>query len=140
MRLRGAWVLLGLAACAHGGAELGEGRASFYGPGLAGHCTADGERFDPTQLTAAHRTLPFGTCVKVTNLTNGREVEVRVNDRGPFVSDRIIDVSKAAAQQLGMLEAGVARVRLRRCRPRARRRRPPRGMQARWSSRSTPRR
>ncbi|RKG59029.1 septal ring lytic transglycosylase RlpA family protein [Corallococcus sp. AB011P] len=94
---------------------LGEGIASFYGPGLHGRPTASGERFNQNALTAAHRTARFGACVKVMNMENGREVEVRVNDRGPFVDGRIIDVSKAAAKQLGMLDKGLARVRLYRC-------------------------
>ena len=89
-----------------------EGVASFYGPGLAGHLTANGERFDPGQLTAAHRTLPFGARVRVTSLENGRSVIVRVNDRGPYAHERIIDVSLAAARVLDMVRKGVARVRL----------------------------
>lgn len=94
---------------------LGEGLASFYGPGLHGRPTASGERFDQNALTAAHRKERFGSCVRVVNMENGRSVEVRVNDRGPFVEGRIIDVSKAAAQKLGMLDKGVVRVRLYRC-------------------------
>jgi rare lipoprotein A len=94
---------------------LGEGIASFYGPGLHGRPTANGERFNQNAMTAAHRKLSFGTCVRVVNLTNGRQVRVRVNDRGPYVEGRIIDVSRAAAVKLDMLEKGVARVRLYRC-------------------------
>ncbi|MFP2899362.1 septal ring lytic transglycosylase RlpA family protein [Corallococcus sp. 4LFB] len=94
---------------------LGEGIASFYGPGLHGRPTASGEKFNQNALTAAHRTARFGSCVKVMNMENGRQVEVRVNDRGPFVDGRIIDVSKAAAKALGMLDKGLARVRLYRC-------------------------
>ncbi|NOK09366.1 septal ring lytic transglycosylase RlpA family protein [Corallococcus exercitus] len=94
---------------------LGEGLASFYGPGLHGRPTASGEKFNQNALTAAHRTARFGSCVKVMNMENGRQVEVRVNDRGPFVDGRIIDVSKAAAKALGMLDKGLARVRLYRC-------------------------
>ncbi|HXN84000.1 MAG TPA: septal ring lytic transglycosylase RlpA family protein [Myxococcales bacterium] len=97
------------------GGALAEGTASFYGPGFEGRRTANGERFDPGALTAAHRTLPFGTCLRVRNLGNGREVEVRVNDRGPFAGGRILDVSTAAARILGMLESGLAKVRLFRC-------------------------
>lgn len=93
-----------------------EGMASFYGPGLHGNLTANGERFDQEAMTAAHPRLKFGSCVVVRNLANGREVEVRINDRGPYAKGRIIDVSKAAARELGMLEKGVARVRLSRCR------------------------
>ena len=89
-----------------------DGLASYYADKYQGHKTASGERFDTARLTAAHRTLPFGTRVRVTNLDNGRSVVVRVNDRGPFVSGRVIDLSPAAAKQLDMLRAGVARVKL----------------------------
>ena len=92
-----------------------EGEASWYGPGLYGKKTASGEVLRPGALTAAHRTLPFGTCLRVTNLGNGRVVEVRVNDRGPYAANRILDVSEAAARALGMVGAGVARVRLDPC-------------------------
>ncbi|MFL5343557.1 MAG: septal ring lytic transglycosylase RlpA family protein [Hyalangium sp.] len=96
-------------------AYLGEGLASYYGPGLNGRRTASGERFDQNALTAAHRTVPFGSCLRVVNMENGKSVEVRVNDRGPFKAERIIDVSLAAARKLDMLEKGLARVRLYRC-------------------------
>jgi hypothetical protein len=89
-----------------------EGLASWYGPGFAGRRTASGEVFDPAQLTAAHRTLPFGTRVRVTNLANGRSVEVRITDRGPFKPDRIIDLSRGAAEALDMMRSGVERVRV----------------------------
>lgn len=89
-----------------------EGSASYYGKAHHGKRTASGERFNQNALTAAHRTLAFGTRVKVTNLDNGRSVVVRINDRGPFGRGRIIDVSKAAAEQLNMLRSGTARVRL----------------------------
>jgi len=89
-----------------------EGIASWYGPGFHGKKTASGERFNQNDLTAAHKLLPFGTKLRVTNLSNGREVVVRVNDRGPFSSRRIIDLSKKAAQKLGMLAAGTAKVRI----------------------------
>jgi rare lipoprotein A len=88
------------------------GFASFYGREWANHRTANGERFDPGELTAAHRTLPFGTRVKVTNLENGRHVVVRINDRGPFVPGRIVDLSQAAAKALGILDRGTAPVRV----------------------------
>ncbi len=109
-----------LFACAHAprrsgeqrGDALGEGTASYYGAAHRGRQTANGERFDPSALTAAHRTLPFGTCLRVENLRNQRSVEVRVNDRGPFVKGRIVDVSEAAARQLDFLREGIARVRL----------------------------
>jgi len=87
-----------------------KGRASWYGPRFAGRRTASGERFDPRKLTAAHKTLPLGTRVRVTNLHNGRSVLVRINDRGPYVGGRVIDLSQAAARQLGMLRRGVASV------------------------------
>lgn len=99
------------------GRVYGEGLASFYGAGLHGRPTANGERFDKEALTAAHKTLPFGTCVEVTSLSNGRTVRVRVNDRGPYVGGRIIDLSEAAARELGMISAGVGRVRLNACGP-----------------------
>jgi rare lipoprotein A (peptidoglycan hydrolase) len=92
-----------------------EGEASWYGPGLYGRKTASGEVLRPGALTAAHRTLPFGTCLRVRNLENGRSVEVRVNDRGPYAAGRIIDVSETAAHALGMKGQGVTRVRIQRC-------------------------
>jgi len=96
-----------------------EGEASWYGPGLYGRKTASGEVLKPGTMTAAHRTLPFGTCLRVTNLDNGRAVEVRVNDRGPYAAGRILDVSETAARALGMHGRGVTRVRLERCPGRA---------------------
>ncbi len=96
-------------------AYLGEGLASYYGPGLNGRRTASGERFNQNALTAAHRTVPFGSCLRVVNMENGKSVEVHVNDRGPFKEERIIDVSLAAARKLDMLAKGLARVRLYRC-------------------------
>jgi rare lipoprotein A len=89
------------------------GVASWYGPGFHGRRTASGQRFDMHALTAAHPTLPFGTRVKVTNLANGRSVVLVVNDRGPFVRGRIIDVSHHGAEHLGFVRAGTARVRVR---------------------------
>lgn len=83
------------------------GRVSMYGSELLGRKTASGEPFDPTALTMAHRTLPFGTRVRVTNLENRRSVEVVVNDRGPFVAGRVADLSEAAARRIGMLAGGV---------------------------------
>jgi rare lipoprotein A len=91
-------------------AEIGRGKASWYGPGFQGRRTASGERFDMNALTAAHRTLAFGTRVLVRNVQNGREVVVRINDRGPHVRDRIIDLSKAAAAEIDLLQAGEAPV------------------------------
>jgi rare lipoprotein A len=86
------------------------GMASWYGPGFDGRATASGERFDQDDLTAAHRRLPLGTHVRVTNLANGRSVVVRINDRGPYARGRLIDVSRAAARRIGMTEHGVTRV------------------------------
>ena len=94
------------------GAHLADGHASYYGDELAGNPTASGERFDPAGLTAAHRTLPLGSRVRVTNLRTGAVVVVRINDRGPFTGHRVIDLSKAAARQIGMLRRGTAQVRL----------------------------
>lgn len=88
------------------------GIASWYGPEFHGRKTSSLEIFDMHDLTAAHRTLPFGTLVQVTNLDNGRTLTVRINDRGPFVKDRIIDLSYAAARMLGMIGPGTARVRI----------------------------
>lgn len=87
------------------------GRASWYGRGHHGRLTANGERFDMNALTAAHRTLPFGTRLHIVNLNNDRAVEVRINDRGPYVPGRIIDLSYAAARALGGVATGVIPVR-----------------------------
>ncbi len=87
--------------------ELERGLASWYGPRFHGRRTASGERYDMHALTAAHKTLPFGTLVRVRSLVTGREVEVRINDRGPFGAGRVIDVSRAAAEALGMMGLGV---------------------------------
>lgn len=92
--------------------EIGTGMASYYGVELGGSRTASGERFDPAAMTAAHRTLSFGSRVAVTNLANGQEVVVRINDRGPWGKSRIVDVSYAAAKQLGMHRTGTAKVKL----------------------------
>jgi rare lipoprotein A len=92
--------------------EIGGGMASYYGNELAGNRTASGERFNPSHLTAAHRTLPFGSRVRVTNVANGDSVIVRINDRGPFSHGRVIDVSHAAAREIGMHRSGTARVKL----------------------------
>lgn len=88
------------------------GMASWYGPSFHGKKTANGERFNTNALTAAHKELPFNTMVKVTNLANGRSTTVRINDRGPFAKNRIIDLSKKAAQEIGMIQSGTARVRI----------------------------
>ncbi len=94
------------------GAFIGEGLASYYGSELEGRRTANGEVFDPRKLTAAHRSIRFGTCVTVVNVQNRRSVDVRITDRGPFSKNRIVDLSEAAAAKLGMLAAGVVTVRL----------------------------
>lgn len=91
-----------------------EAVASYYGEEFQGRPTSSGEIFDMNALTAAHKTLPFGTMLEVTNLENGRKSVVRVNDRGPFVAGRELDVSKAAAYELGMVSTGTARVSIRR--------------------------
>jgi len=90
--------------------EIGRGVASYYGNELAGNRTASGERFNPNGLTAAHRSLPLGTKLRVTNLSNGEDVIVRVNDRGPFAKSRLIDLSLGAARDIGMVRTGTARV------------------------------
>jgi rare lipoprotein A len=90
--------------------EVGE--ASWYGPGLQGQETANGEIFDQKDMTAAHPSLPMGIKAKVTNLENGKKVEVRINDRGPFVQDRVIDLSSAAAKKLDMKKDGTAQVKI----------------------------
>ena len=96
------------------GAEVvvGRGEASYYGAGLAGNPTASGEAFDPSKLTAAHRTLPLGSRVRVTNLRNDETVTVRINDRGPFHGNRVLDLSRRAAERIGMLARGTARVKI----------------------------
>jgi rare lipoprotein A len=93
------------------------GVASFYGPGFHGRLTANGERYDQHGLTAAHRSLPFGTCLRVVNLENEHAVEVRVNDRGPYVNGRVLDLSVGAAKQIRMVKSGVTRVRAFPCDP-----------------------
>lgn len=95
-----------------GGRAEEVGTASYYGRELNGRRTASGEVFDMNELTAAHRTLPFGTRVRVTNLKNGRHTVVRINDRGPFRRGRIIDLSYAAARKLGFVGRGLAKVRI----------------------------
>jgi rare lipoprotein A (peptidoglycan hydrolase) len=89
-----------------------EGIASYYAKKFHGRKTANGERFDTHKFTAAHRTLPFGTRVKVTNIRNGRSVVVRINDRGPYKHDRLIDVSYVAAKEIGIVRRGKGRVRI----------------------------
>jgi peptidoglycan lytic transglycosylase len=120
-RLRALWGVLALASCCLGAAALAQdndavwtqtGVASWYGPGFAGRPTASGETYDPSNLTAAHPTLPLGSLVRVHNLDNDRNMIVRINDRGPFARGRIIDVSRAAADVLGFRKDGTTKVRL----------------------------
>ena len=100
--------IVSLASC---GKEISEsGKASYYADRFEGRKTASGEVFDQSKSTAAHKTLPFGTKVTVKNLKNGKTVSVRINDRGPFVKGRIIDLSKTAAQKIDLVQAGVANV------------------------------
>ena len=120
--LASAWLLTGGTAQATVTAEQdaepvysAEGRASYYSSRLHGKRTASGEPYDETAMTAAHPSLPFGSRLCVTNLYNDRHTVVWVNDRGPFVGGRIIDLSLAAADELGMLRAGTARVRVESC-------------------------
>ena len=95
-----------------GGASIQTGIASYYGSKYHGRKTANGETFDMYGITAAHKELPFGTKVKVTNLNNNKNIVVRINDRGPFVKGRILDLSYGAAQKLDMIETGTAPVRI----------------------------
>lgn len=88
------------------------GLASYYRDGLQGSRTASGQRYDPRRLTCAHRSHPFGAWLQVVNLENGRSVRVMVNDRGPWTKGRVVDLSREAARQLGMLKRGTARVRV----------------------------
>ncbi|SMO54229.1 septal ring lytic transglycosylase RlpA family protein [Solitalea koreensis] len=88
------------------------GKASYYSNEFEGQKTASGDRYESSELTAAHRTLPFGTILHIKNLENGKTVKVIVNDRGPYVAGRVIDLSKKAAYQLGMVNSGVARVKV----------------------------
>jgi rare lipoprotein A len=99
-----AWGLASVQLTAHPSAREQRGWASWYGPGFAGRPTASGERFSPQALTAAHRSWPLGTRARVTNLETGQQVEVTINDRGPFADPerRVIDLSRAAAQRIGL--------------------------------------
>lgn len=93
-------------------AQVQTGKASFYADKFDGHPTASGEKYRHNKLTGAHKTLPFGTVVRVTNIDNDQSVEVTINDRGPYVEGRIIDVSKSAAEKLGFINKGLAEVKL----------------------------
>lgn len=103
-----AGILLCLCSCARKITETG--KASYYADKFEGRRTASGEIFRQNNMTAAHRTLAFGTKVKVINLANGRSVKVRINDRGPYAQGRVIDLSKKAARKLGIISTGVAPV------------------------------
>lgn len=114
----GLLVLAGCASSAQRPSQAGpfsveRGVASWYGPGFDGRMTASGERYDMHAATAAHRTLPFGTVLEVRNLDNGLTTQVRINDRGPFKKNRIVDLSLTAARAIGMVGPGTARVELR---------------------------
>lgn len=100
------WVALTLCA------QVQTGKASFYADKFEGGPTASGEKYKHNKLTAAHKTLPFGTRVKVTNIANNQTVEVTINDRGPYVENRVIDLSKAAAEKLGFVNQGIADVKI----------------------------
>lgn len=90
-----------------GTGKIEKGQASYYADKFHGRATASGEKYDKRKMTGAHRTLPFGTIVRVTNTATGKSVDVRINDRGPFKAGRVVDVSRAAAEKLGMIQAGV---------------------------------
>ncbi|MCA2004691.1 MAG: septal ring lytic transglycosylase RlpA family protein [Ignavibacterium sp.] len=92
--------------------DLGTMKASWYGPGFHGRKTANGEKFDQMSYTAAHKSLRFGTLLKVTNPKNGKSIVVRINDRGPYVEGRDLDLSKAAAHELGLMRRGIARLKV----------------------------
>ncbi|MEX1211821.1 MAG: septal ring lytic transglycosylase RlpA family protein [Balneolaceae bacterium] len=94
------------------GDVIQQGKSSWYGPNFQGKITANGEVYNMNDLTAAHRTLPFNTVVRVTNQVNGRSVDVRINDRGPYVGDRIIDISRRAAEEIDMIQVGIQDVEL----------------------------
>lgn len=92
--------------------ELGTMKASWYGPGFHGRKTANGEKFDQMSYTAAHKSLRFGTLLRITNPKNGKSIVVRINDRGPYIEGRDLDLSKAAAHELGLMRKGVARLKV----------------------------
>ena len=106
-------ILFAFSSCAaSSGMTLETGIASWYGPNFHGKQTANGEVYNQNELTAAHKTLPFNTVVKVTNLANGKSVTVRINDRGPYVGRRVIDLSRTAAERIDMIGPGTAKVRI----------------------------
>lgn len=109
------FLLMGASAChrkAFEGSGTETGMASFYAESYNGKKTANGETYHSSEMTAAHKKLPFGTNVRVTNLSNGKTVKVRINDRGPYVSGRIIDLTRAAARKLDMVNAGIVKVKI----------------------------
>ncbi|MTI39807.1 septal ring lytic transglycosylase RlpA family protein [Fulvivirga lutimaris] len=93
-------------------AQIQEGKASYYADKFEGKPTASGEKYKHSKLTAAHKTLPFGTVVRVTSISNGKSVEVTINDRGPFVEGRVIDLSRSAAEKIGLIHVGIADVKI----------------------------
>jgi rare lipoprotein A len=105
-------LILSLFTVATINAQVQTGKASFYSDAFEGNPTASGEKYRASKMTAAHKTLPFGTVVKVTNLSNNESVEVTINDRGPFVEGRVIDVSKSAAEKLGFFNQGTTEVKI----------------------------
>lgn len=111
-------LVLTLVLCSCARPLVQQGKASYYADKFQGRKTASGEIFRQGRRTAAHKTLPFGTRVKVTNLRNGRSVRVRINDRGPFVQGRVIDLSKRSARKIGLLRQGVTEVKLQYRKPR----------------------
>ena len=112
--LLGSTLLVGIAVgLAFYGPYYEVGVASWYGPGFHGNLTANGEAYDMHGVSAAHKTLPFGTVVRVIELDTRRSIVVRINDRGPFVEGRIIDLSKGAAEELGIVDKGITKVGLR---------------------------
>lgn len=108
----GCLLLFGMSVSSLSVAQTSQGYASWYGPGFHNRLTANGEVFDAWEMTAAHLTLPFDTRVRVTNLANGHYVTVRINDRGPYTNNRIIDLSQGAAEELGMVRQGIVPVRV----------------------------
>jgi rare lipoprotein A len=105
------FLCIGLASCSSR-VTTQTGKASFYASSFNGKKTASGEKFRSSKKTAAHRTIPFGTKVKVTNLKTGKSVKVKINDRGPHVSGRVIDLSRKAARKIDMIDQGVANVKI----------------------------
>lgn len=112
MHKKSSFLLLFLVIGFYGTAQVQTGKASYYADKFEGRLTANGEKYKHSKMTAAHRLLPFGTVVKVTNLSNNNTAEVRINDRGPFVQGRVIDLSKSAAEKLDFVHQGIAEVKI----------------------------